>query len=163
LSRTGEIWILRSGEHVVQLAPSRGVEILARLLARPNEEIHALTLSSDDDRELTESDAGEVLDVEALRAYRRRLGELREALDQKPTRKLRVKLEQEQTWLRRELARADRPRAGPRRAGSIAERARINVQRRLKEVLGRVEAADLPLGRYLRQAVRTGTYCTFRP
>jgi len=37
------------------------------------------------------------------------------------------------------------------------------VQRRLKEAIGRIAELDPALGRYLEQAVRTGTYCCFRP
>jgi hypothetical protein len=43
------------------------------------------------------------------------------------------------------------------------ERARINVQRRLKDTLESVAAADAALGRYLQATVKTGTFCSFMP
>jgi hypothetical protein len=49
-----------------------------------------------------------------------------------------------------------------RTAGSITERARINVQKRLKDALLRISEADAALGAEFRRAVRTGTYCSFR-
>ena len=43
------------------------------------------------------------------------------------------------------------------------ERTRINVQRRLKDVIERVAAANPGLGRYLAAAIKTATYCAYRP
>jgi non-specific serine/threonine protein kinase len=50
-----------------------------------------------------------------------------------------------------------------RRAASDVERTRINVQRRLKDAIERIAAADPVLGRYLAAAVKTGTTCVFQP
>jgi hypothetical protein len=50
-----------------------------------------------------------------------------------------------------------------RHAGSVTERARINVQRRLKDAIRRIAQGDATLGAYLAKAIRTGTYCCFRP
>jgi hypothetical protein len=47
--------------------------------------------------------------------------------------------------------------------GSQVERLRINVQRRLRDVLQRVEEQDPALGRYLAATVKTGTFCVFSP
>jgi hypothetical protein len=50
-----------------------------------------------------------------------------------------------------------------RPAGSAAERARVNVQRSIKAALAHIATLDEELGKYLAQAIRTGTYCCFRP
>ena len=50
-----------------------------------------------------------------------------------------------------------------RKAASDAERARINVQRRLKDTIDSIGQCDAELGRYLAAAVTTGTYCSFTP
>ena len=50
-----------------------------------------------------------------------------------------------------------------RLAGSTTERARVNVQRRLKDALERVAEASPELGAWLSRSVRTGTYCAFCP
>jgi hypothetical protein len=47
--------------------------------------------------------------------------------------------------------------------GSDIERARINVQRRLKDTLERIGAHEPALARYLTLALHTGTYCCFDP
>ena len=51
----------------------------------------------------------------------------------------------------------------PRPAASATERARVNVQRRLKDAVARVSEADAELGARLAGAIHTGTYCCFRP
>ncbi|HWB81477.1 MAG TPA: hypothetical protein VG755_41230, partial [Nannocystaceae bacterium] len=50
-----------------------------------------------------------------------------------------------------------------RRAASNVERARINVQRRIKDALRRIRAEDAALARYLEATVHTGTYCVYQP
>jgi hypothetical protein len=50
-----------------------------------------------------------------------------------------------------------------RRAGRAAERARVNVQRRLTEAIRRIEEAHAPLGMHLRKAIRTGAFCSYAP
>ena len=50
-----------------------------------------------------------------------------------------------------------------RRAGSAAERARINVQRRLREVQKRITEQDEFLGRHFELSIKTGTCCMYAP
>jgi len=44
-----------------------------------------------------------------------------------------------------------------------AERARINVQRRLKDAIASIGECDAELGLYLAATVKTGTCCRYRP
>ena len=48
-----------------------------------------------------------------------------------------------------------------RRAASQVERARLNVQRRLKDTIDAVTSQDPATGRYLAAAIKTGTFCSF--
>ena len=50
-----------------------------------------------------------------------------------------------------------------RKLGSHVERARINVQRRLRDAIQRIEEHDPALGRYLAATVKTGVFCSFTP
>jgi hypothetical protein len=50
-----------------------------------------------------------------------------------------------------------------RRAASDAQRARINVQRRLKDAIASIADCDAELARYLTATVKTGTHCSFTP
>jgi len=110
-------------------------------------------------------DAGELLDAKARRAYRRRFDQLSEALEDAEARSDRAaveRLEDERSMLGRELARAVGLGGRGRRAGDPSERARINVQRRLRDVLDRVLQLDPVLGRHLDLHVKTGTFCTWK-
>jgi hypothetical protein len=45
----------------------------------------------------------------------------------------------------------------------MAERARINVQRRLRDAIRRVREQDERLGRHLELSIRTGLLCLYAP
>jgi non-specific serine/threonine protein kinase len=65
--------------------------------------------------------------------------------------------------LGQELASAMGLGGRDRRGASDVQRARVNVQRCVKEALDRIASADPSLGRYLAATVKTGTYCSFNP
>jgi len=163
VERRGELWEINVDGRTVRVRDSRGMQLLARLFDQPGEELHVLALASDEAGALADTDAGEVIDAQAARAYRERLvilgRELAEAGDGRRAEKLRG----EKAVLERELAAGVGLAGKLRRAGSASERARINVQRRLRDAIRRIGAVDAALGRYLERAVRTGTYCSFSP
>ena len=167
LTRDGESWTVSDGAAAVRVRDSRGVRMLARLVERPDEEIHVLALAADDEHAaLVEGAAPAVMDAEARRAYRERLEDLDEAIERaEATGDARGydRLAAEKAALAREVGRAMGVGGASRRAGSAAERARINVQRRVKDVIARIGEQDRGLGEYLERAVRTGSYCCFRP
>ena len=111
-------------------------------------------------------DAGEWLDEDARRAYRERIADLRadlaeaeERADQGRIVVARAELEA----LSAELSRAVGLGGRSRRAGSAAERARVAVQRRIKDALGRIEEAAPEAGRHLTRTIYTGLLCCYRP
>lgn len=166
MRRVGEIWSVEHGATVARVKDSRGMQLLARLVEQPGAEIHVLALASDEVAAAPESNAGEMLDEQARLAYRRRLAELEDQrlaaeTDADPVRAATV--ERERKALRQELARAAGLGGRVRQAGSATERARINVQRRLKDAIARIRDADENLGRFFETSIRTGTYCCFRP
>ncbi|HEX9294567.1 MAG TPA: AAA family ATPase [Polyangiaceae bacterium] len=166
LTREGEVWRVAHGETQIRVQHSRGMELLARLVERPGEEIHVLALASDGGGAIVESDAGELLDAEAAHSYRRRLTEIETDLADAEANADAGHIERlvrEREYLRAELSRAFGLGATARRGGSASERARVNVQRRIKDAISRIDEHDRALGDYLRAAIRTGTYCTFRP
>jgi hypothetical protein len=58
----------------------------------------------------------------------------------------------------------DRPRGPPPpRLGDDTERARKAVSARIHEAIARIERVNPALGRHLRQAVATGTQCSYTP
>ncbi|HXU81017.1 MAG TPA: transcriptional regulator, partial [Polyangia bacterium] len=145
---------------------NRGMELLARLVERPGEELHVLALASDAGGALVEGDAGELLDAQARREYRTRLDEIdAELAEAEAAHDLgrQARLGRERDALEGELSRAVGLGGRGRPAASATERARVNVQRRLKDALARVGEADADLGARLGAALHTGTYCCFRP
>jgi tetratricopeptide (TPR) repeat protein len=159
-------WNIGQGAAVVTVKDSRGMQLLARLVERPDEEIHVLALASGDETtSVPESSAGEVLDERARRAYRQRLADLEEALSEAESRAnapRAAKLQREKEAILAELARAVGLGGRARQAGSATERARVNVQRRVKDAVARIAEANEDLGRFFERTVRTGTFCCFR-
>ena len=162
----GGVWTVERGERVARVKDSRGMQLLARLAERPEEEIHVLTLASNQGASAPESSAGEMLDDRARAAYRKRLleiGEQLEAAEATGNTAAVGRLERERQALGAELGRALGLGGRARQAGSATERARVNVQRRLKVAVAQVTEVDEALGRFLDRSIRTGTYCCFRP
>ncbi|MFO0727780.1 MAG: AAA family ATPase [Myxococcota bacterium] len=166
LERQGPLYLVRHGAREARVRESRGLQMLARLVERPGERVHALVLASAEQAPPPESDAGAMLDPTALRQYRARLAELDAALDEAEAgadlgRIARLQAEQEALY--RELERAVGKGGRVRRAGSATERARINATRRIKDAVARIKEADPEIGAHLERAVWTGTYCCYRP
>jgi hypothetical protein len=111
-------------------------------------------------------DMGAVLDARAKEAYRRRLAEIEEDIEEAsamgdPERAARAELERE--FLVRELSRAVGLGGRDRRGGSASERARASVTRALRQALARIREHDPLLGEHLDRSVSTGTYCAYKP
>jgi hypothetical protein len=168
LSRDGEVWLCECEGQSFRLRDNRGLRMLARLVSSPGTELHVLDLMGpgDADQPIDAGDSGELLDDRARRDYRRRLEALRARLedaesiqDAEGADAARAEIEH----LSEELSRAFGLDGRQRRAGSVAERARVNVQRRLKHALERIAKECPAAGRHLEWAVRTGTFCSYRP
>ncbi len=164
IAREGEYVALTSARGTVRFKATRGMEYLARLIERPGVEVHVLELVGSADH-ADRGDAGELLDADATRAYRARLDALRDALadaeelgDVERAERARSEMED----IAAELSRASGRGGRARRAESAVDRARSAVQRRIKDALDRIAAQDAELGRWLRHAVRTGNYCSYR-
>lgn len=165
LERDGEVWNIRWRDGAFHLRDSKGLRILARLWREPDVEIHVLDLMGAPDG-VDAGDAGEVLDRKAKEAYRARLEELQGELGEAeawndPARASRARDEMEA--LSGELARAVGLGGRERRKGAAAERARVAVRQRIREAMQKIAEHAPPLGPFLESAVKTGTYCSYRP
>jgi hypothetical protein len=164
----------------VRLRNRKGLRYLARLLAAPGQEFHALDLvaaergASDTYVAPMEpglsyfaaTDAGPILDGQAKAAYRRRLAEIEEDIEEARATgdvERRAQAEAEQDLLVHELARAVGLGGRDRRAGSASERARASVTRALREAVAGIHEHDPQLSTHLNRAIRTGTYCAYLP
>ncbi len=111
-------------------------------------------------------DAGEILDARAKSAYRRRLAEIDDDIDE--ARALgdierAAQADAERDFLVRELSQAIGLGGRDRRAASASERARVAVTRAIRYSMGRVDEHHPVLGEHLDRAIRTGTYCVYLP
>lgn len=168
LERQGDVWVCECDGRRFSLKDSRGLQMLARLIAEPGREIHVLDLAgaTGADAVVDGGDSGELLDERARRDYRRRIEELRtqiEEAEETGDAACAETAREELEHLSGELARAFGLAGRARRAGSTVERARVNVQRRLKDAQARIAKECPAAGRHLEWALRTGILCSYRP
>jgi hypothetical protein len=164
LRREGDVWAVeRAGCPTLRIKDGKGVRYLERLLGSPGREVHVLDLVGIEE---APGDGGAVLDAKAKNQYRERLEDLRGELDDATGlgdsgRAERARAEIDA--IAGELANAVGLGGRDRKAASNVERARVNVQRRLRDTIERISELDQGLGRYLDAAIRTGTFCVFSP
>jgi hypothetical protein len=106
-----------------------------------------------------------VLDDEARQAYRRRLAEVDEDIDDalRCNDPARAELAQrDRDYLIAELGRAVGLGGRLRAVGSDAERARMAVARTLRYATARLEEHAPELALHLANCLHTGTYCSYR-
>ena len=164
-------WIDRHGDTceigfaggTVTVRLSKGLADVVRLIEAGGREVHCLDLAG---AGVEESPTGPVLDDTARRQYERRIVELQGEIDEAER--------------NNDLARADRSQIEmdalvdhltaalgvghkTRSAGGTAERARSAVTHRIRVTVRQLEKVQPDLGRHLRHAINTGTYCSYRP
>ena len=164
--RDGELWQLSFDGETVHMPDLKGLHDLARLLAAPGEEVHALDLGSGADGAAPQGHAGELLDDEARAAYKGRIDELREERELAEAANDTVRAERAQEELDAiadALGSAYGLGGRARKAGDQAERARSAVTWRIRSAITRIEAVHPALGRHLKNSVRTGTFCSYTP
>jgi hypothetical protein len=111
-------------------------------------------------------DAGEILDARAKDAYRRRLAEIDDDIEQAHATgdaERAAQADAERGFLIGELTRAFGLSGRGRRAASASERARAGVTRAIRQAIARIGQHHPPLGEHLSRTVRTGTYCCYLP
>src|SRR5271169_1888774 len=173
--KEGEYWTVGHDGKSFRLKDSKGLGYLAHLLRHPATEFHVLDLaggiaSQRDEDEAGQSarrlphadedlekagihvgslgDAGEMLDDQAKVAYRRRLAELHEDLEeakQVGNVERAEQAEQEIDALTSELSRAVGLGGRNRKAASASERARQSISKTIKSVLDRIAQSDAAL------------------
>jgi hypothetical protein len=177
--REGDYWSIVFEERTVRVRDLKGMRYLARLLAHPGREFHVLDLVAAEDAvapfergqtagpsRSTLGDAGEMLDARAKDAYRRRLAEIEEDIEQARAlgdAERDAQAHAERDFLVRELSRAVGLGGRDRRAASASERARVSVTRAVRKAIGQIGEHHPQLGKHLDRAIRTGTFCAYLP
>jgi tetratricopeptide (TPR) repeat protein len=161
--KRGEVWALSFAGSTVSLPDVKGLRDLAVLLGHPGREVHVSELAGGTgDR----GDAGPLADRQAIQAYRVRLVELDGELDEARGANDPVRVERaatERDALIAELSAVTGLGGRARAAAAPVERMRKAVTNRIRQSIGRIERVHPALGRHLQLAVRTGTFCSYRP
>lgn len=180
--REGDYWTIRYAGTETRLKDIKGFRYIAQLLKVPGREVHVLDLAATVEGGLPVSgpsvgvqdeltaeglgDAGDVLDATAKAAYKRRLADLREELEEAqdfndPERAARA--QEEIDALVAQLASGVGLGGRDRKAASQAEKARVNITKSVKDALKKIDENHAPLGEHLRTTIRTGAYCAYLP
>jgi len=163
--REGEFWTLTFAGHTIRLRDVKGLHDIAALLAQPGRETHVVDLMGAVDVQASGED-GELVDSQARGAYRARLQELQEEIDEAAAdndfeRAARARGEAE--FLTAELSAAVGLGGRPRRPPAAPERARKAVTWRIRSAIDRISREHPELGRHLRVSIRTGAFCSYAP
>ncbi len=184
----GDYWTVGLGASTFPIRDLKGLGYIRRLLQHPGQEFHAFDLlaSASGDPNTPDTivgreealpvgvtvragltgDAGEILDAQAKREYKRRLQELNEELEEQRERgnhERADKLETEIDFVARELERSIGLGGRDRHTGSNAERARLNVTRAIKNAVQKISDQHAGLGELLDHTIRTGSFCCYLP
>ena len=163
LVREGDTWALSWQGTTVRVRHAKGVGDLAVLLGHPDRDVHVRELETGAPPSGAVQD---VLDDTAVAQYRRRLAELEDDLDEADRHgdaARGARLAAERDALVEQLTTAFGLGGRARQLGDPDERLRKAVSARVKATIDRVEELHPPLGRHLRNAVRTGYWCSYRP
>lgn len=173
--REGDHWCLTFAGKTQRLRDLKGIGYVARLLADPGHEFLAFDLVShagsrtggaEDVVLAPGGDAGPLIDLQARTAYRRRLADIDEDIEEARMRgdqEREAQAENERDFLLRELSRAVGLGGRDRYAASSSERARASVTRSIRRALARISEHHPELGAHLERTVQTGTYCVYLP
>uniref|UniRef100_UPI001C8133EA hypothetical protein n=1 Tax=Nocardioides stalactiti TaxID=2755356 RepID=UPI001C8133EA len=167
ITRSDDGWTLASPFGVATLEESLGLRQLIAVLGANGREVAALDLAGTGAGPVAvQSDLGPALDAQAKRAYRARIADLREEIDDAedmndPDRASRARWELD--TLLEELGRAVGLAGRDRPQGATDERARVNVTRSVKRAITAVGALAPELGAHLEASVRTGRQCRYQP
>ena len=181
-AREGDYWTISYAGSETRLKDIKGLRYIAQLLKVPGREVHVLDLATSVEGGVPEStgprvehhdlssdgfgDAGVVLDATAKAAYKQRLMDLREDLEEAeafndPERAARA--QEEIDALVGQLAGGVGLGGRDRKAASQAEKARVNITKSVKDALKKIEEHHDQLGDHLRATIRTGAYCAYVP
>jgi predicted ATPase len=167
LQPEGGVWRIEFNGTSVHVPDLKGLWHLRELVSRPREFVSALALiGATSDEPIPRGDTGPMLDREALKQYRRRLAELDDELDHAVIHadaSRQAKANSERDALIAELKRATGLGGRPRRSGSPAEKARLNVTRTIRHAIIELSTTVPDLAAHLDESIVTGASCCYEP
>jgi hypothetical protein len=183
--KEGDYWTIVFEGEVARLKHLRGLAYIAHLLDHPRQEFHSLQLlglvTGREDREgpahyvkkhqsreysTSESQATPVLDGTAKSAYKHRVLELREELEESKSFNdvgRIARIEEEIDFISRELLRAEGLGGRNRTWTSEGSRARVSVANAISTTLNKIRQEHAAAGRFFATTIKTGYFCSFVP
>lgn len=185
--REGDFWTLSFEERTLHVRHSNGLVFAAHLLRHPDHDFHVAQLvallpsreikqfepayisHSEKERlgmHTISKNSNPLLDATAKAEYRRRIVELRDALEDAKSlnnTEKAAKLEEELEFIALELSRAVGSGGRDRKHRAENERARVNVTNAIRALTAKVAKEHPSFGRYLRVTIQTGLFCSYRP
>ena len=160
--RDGAVWAVAYDGIQAHVPHAKGMQDIAVLLAHPGQPIPASDLTG----AITRSRGEPTLDRQALAAYRARLRDLDDDIaeadsNNDPERAALARAERDAFVA--ELTRSVGRDGRPRRLGDDTEKARKTVTIRIQRALRLLDSHHPALASHLREAVRTGTTCSYQP
>lgn len=188
IAKEGDIWTITFRGNSVRLGDLTGLTYIVYLLQHPNESISATQLveirtekqtsglhNAMSKQQIEEEgliqvvnlgDSGEAADPKTRKEVRTRLLEIEEEkmeaerlADSEKYDELEEKTEQLKRYLSRNYGQGNRPR----RAGSHADRMRVNVNRAIQRVVGKIRKQNEALAAYLKSTIKTGYQVSYTP
>ncbi len=156
-------WLVGHAGTTTPVPARKGMAHLQVLLSRPGSGVDALALAGG---AVVESDLGPRADATALAAYRRRLRQLEDVLDEADATGDAIRAETlvaERTALLAEVSAATGLGGRARHLGGSTERARVTVRKAIVTAIETITAADPVVGRHLATHIRTGFTCSYQP
>lgn len=162
--RDGDGWRLRFQGRENSIRHAKGIADLAALVSNRGHDVDAAQLFSGSPN-ADRSTGSNVLDDDAIRGYRDRLGEveaLLDAADEAGDAEGSAVLDEERGSLLAELRASLGLGGRSRRMGDDVERARKAVAGRIRDAIRKVRALDPALADHLAEHVTTGRVCRYR-
>ena len=165
MSRAEKIWTVTFGEERGRLPHVKGLADIATLVRHRGQDLTALQLIGGP--AVASGRKDELIDVEALTAYRDRLDELQREIDQATSDtdlasidRLVEERHQLLTEVRRTTGLGGRIRTVP---NDPAERARKAVSGRIRDAIRRLDRITPRLAAHLDRSIKTGLRCAYAP
>ncbi len=184
--KEGEYWNITFGGRTIRMKSALGLDHLSYLLRHPDQEVPVLDLRAAIkpgidvnsglvtngqmlDEGLSISDlgnAGEMLDQQAISEYKNAVEGLKEDLDEAEAfndTDRAARLREQIQFLEDELLKAHGLGGRTRKAADIPDRVRKAVSGTIKRSVSKIEKEHPPLGRHLRNSIKTGRICSYSP
>jgi hypothetical protein len=169
LRRDADGWIVGFDGATFRLPDVKGLRYLWYLARRPGTDVPAAELAAaaaGHAGAAVAGSAGEIIDRQALAAYRSRLRDIDEEFAEAQAwadDARAARLRHERDALLQEVSAAVGLGGRRRRFSSADERARVAVRKAISAALARIGQRDAALARLLRDSVRTGQACRYDP